>query len=442
MSESLRLANEANNYMDAINNSSEILDEREEKLQELKAKMIWYGFNSPFRVLVARAREERQENSAEEAQDQKKHTKQIRYIASLKKFTLNRTRVAIAAHKIAKALQEFGNEEVVKYLPLNGAYRKMLTDAGESAVEAYRKLLTIFEQKRYPMKTASALISLMQDGMEVERTVQIDANKDARKAIEKMFGKNAKVKDVQLKRKAAGLIKNYSTKVALFTMAALHAAEEAGRKLLEEEEGNGALKKYNQILRESGLSADCSIIESERFEDVKKRMVKEGFVQKIGYDWVMDEEFEALLYRRRQEKKRNAMNEADLLVYRLLQWYYITMHKDSRMVYGAMPSVLANPDEARLSVLQELAPPGYAVKHPPKVIGQKLKMEENAPPMNSRAWGPAFLCIKAKVDAKWAAEEMNVDEGEIASAIPIVKGLVEKPEGRGAEFLQKLKERG
>lgn len=439
MASSLSVANEANDFLDSINADSPIPEGRLEKLQELKAQMILYGFNAPFSALVARTKAEAIEPSAEEVQDQKKHAKFIRYIASLKKFTLNRIRAAISAHKLAIALADAGKPNFIRYLPLNGAYKQMLTEEGELAAESYRTLLSIFEQKRYPMRTASALIGFMQDGVEVERTIQLDANKDAKQSIENMFGKEATVKDVVLKKKSAGLIRNYSTKVSLFTMASICASISAKRLALEEEKKNERLAKYNSILRANKLVPDIGITETERFENVKQEMLKEGFLQKKLGRWLMDEEFEALLYRRRNQKRKSAMEFANLEVYRLLQWYYICMHADARKSYFGMPSVLAEPDEAHLAVLSELAPPNYPISHPPKLISGKLKMEEGAPPIPSRFWGPAYLCVKENLDKKWVCKELNIPETELENAISMVKNLVEKPSGRGAQFLESLK---
>jgi len=439
MAESLHLVSDANNFLDSISKKKGDAAGRLEKLNEFKAQMIAHGFSAPFGAVMASVRAA-DKPGADEIADQKKHASYMRYIAKLKKFTLNRVRVAIAAHKLAQALEDAGMGKMAMFLPFGGEYRKMLTEEGEYAAEGYKSLLSRFEQKRYPMKSASALISLMQDGQEVERTVQIDASKNAAQTIENMFGKSAKVKDVRLGRKAAGLIKNYSTKVALFSAACIHASKKAREEAEKEEGENAALAKYNKILREGGLCADCTITHAERFEDVKKRMEKEGFVQKIGAEMIMDAEFEALLHRRRAQKRKEAMQSAAFFVYKVLSWYYVCMHEAARKAYSALPSVLAEPGEAHLSVMEELVPPEYAIAHPAKTIWHKIKMEENAPPLSSSAWGPALVCIKEGVDASFAAKEFNVPRQEVEGAIGIMKSLIEKPQGRGAKFLKKLKE--
>ena len=436
MSETLRLANEANDFLDAL---SQPKQENLSKLSEYRSKMVEAGFSAPFKTLVARLRSEYLENAAQEAQDIKKHLKEIRYIASLKRSTLNRSRVAIAAHRFAQAFEDFGQSELIPYLPFGGDYKKRLIESGESAVDAYHSLISIFEQQRHAMKSASALVSFMNDGVEVERTINLDADKDAQEHIRKIFGDGAVVKEVELKRRSTSLIKNYSSKIAIFTAASSHATFIANEKMRIEEGKEHHIKRYNDILRKYGLTPDSDITETERFENVKKEMATAGFITKVSLDWIMEDEFKARLHTRRLQRKKAAISQAHLSVYQILRWYYICHNKESRASYGAMPSVLANPQPAQLAAFAELSPPGYLITNPVAVISSKLEMEERAPPMSSRVWGPAFVCVKAGVSTAWAAEEFEVDEKEIESALKIVRPLVEQPQGRGAQFLSKMK---
>jgi Zn-finger domain-containing protein len=128
MPSSLSIANEANNFLDIISPEKEIEEGRLEKLNEFKNAMILHGFNAPFSALLAMSKGEADTQAAEELQDQKKHAKLVRYIASLKKFTLSRVRVAIAAHRLAAGLADAGKPHLIRYLPLDGSYRKMLID--------------------------------------------------------------------------------------------------------------------------------------------------------------------------------------------------------------------------------------------------------------------------------------------------------------------------
>ncbi|MFH0927688.1 MAG: DUF530 family protein [Candidatus Micrarchaeota archaeon] len=436
MSDSYRLAREANEFLDSILQPEE---QNLQKLSDYRAKMVEAGFAAPFRTLVAKLQSDFLENSAAEAQDLKKHLSEIRYAASLKKATLNRCRVAIAAHRLAQAFEDFGQGEFVKFLPLGGDYRKRLIESGEAAVDAYHSLLSIFEQGRHPMKSASALVSFMSEGVEVERTINLDADKNAQEHIKSIFGPDAKVKDVQIKRKTVSMIKNYSTKVALFCAACTYAASIADERMLLGQKQDASISKYNKIMKSYGLSPDADISETDKFENVREEMQKEGFIQKIGLSWIMPDEFKGRLHKRRTERKRAAISQAHMGVYQILQWYYICHNKEGRAAYGSMPSVLIEPQGAQLMPMQELTQPGYLISNPQKLILEKMEMEKTAPPISPKVWGPAFVCINAGVSHKWAAEEFGVDILEIEKAVKLMRPLIEQPQGRGAQFLGKLK---
>lgn len=440
MTGSLQLVRAANELLDSIDEKGERRPERLEELSELRAQMLLAGFNAPFSALMAASRDEMDEASADDMADVRKHMREVRYIASLKRFTLNRVRVASAAHRLADALADSGRSALIPLLPLGGSYRQALLEGGETAVEAYRKLMALFDQRSFSVRSASAVVNVVQDGEEVERTVDLEAGGDAKKTVARIFGEGATIRQVVLKKKASGLIKNHSTRVALFTLAARLGAREARAWTETQISGDDALARYNAILRKNGLTPNAVLTDSERFEKVKAEAHKAGFLtrNKAG-DWVMDEEFEARLHRLRAQARRMAMERADLEVYRLLQWYYACFHAEGRKAYASMPAVLAEPSEAQLAVLNDLKPGHYPLSHPPRVLRAKMEFEAQAPPLPPREWGAAFVCLRAGLEPKWAEDELGVEAAKVASAMPLVKSLSEKPEGRAGAFVAELK---
>lgn len=442
MTDSPRFLAEVNNYLDEIDDSGSFQPERLEKLEDYKTEMLGMGFNAPFSALMAATRDELGESGADEWRDLRKQVWEIRYLASLKHFSLNRVRVAAAAHRLAGALRDFGKPERISLLPLGGAYRKMLFEqGGEPAIEAYRKLLAIFEQRKFAVRGASAVIRIVQDGEEVERTVELSAGADAKATAARLFGKGARVQSVTLGKKSRGLIRNFSTKVALFTAAALEGAAEAKAASEAEEAGDARLARYNDILRKNGLTPDVLLTETEQFEKVKEEAARAGFLKKEKGAWEMEEEMAARLLARRRMKRRRAMEKADEIVYRLLLRYYICHNAEGRKAYGAMPGVLAEPDEERLSVLADLQPAHDGGMQMVRAVAAKLEMEKNAPPLPPRAWGPAFVCLRAGLEPSWAAAHLGADESEVRGAMALVKTLMENPGGRAGEFMSELKKR-
>ncbi len=434
----LPLIREANEFLDAIdeNGSSE---GNVRLLEDYRSKMLLLGFNAPFAALMAQSRSESEEADATEMEDQRKQMKQIRYVASLKKSALNRARVALAAHRLQAALKEAGQDELAAHLPLGGSHLKLLTAGGDHAAEAYRKLMMLFERRSFSLKGASVTIKFEQDGETMERTLSLDAGADAKAAVRKIFGSGVKVSDILIRKKSAGLIKNHSARVALFTAAAVAGSLEGRRQLREQEKTDPRVGQYNSLLRAHGLVPDSTLLKTERFADVKTEAMGAGFLKKVKGEWAGDDEFEAALARRRAQHKHVALSVSCLGVLRLLQWYYVSLASDARQSLGAMPSVLADPTEAQLAVLNDLKPADYPIAHPPRVIAAKLSMEKLAPPLPSRAWGPAFLSLRSGAPLKWVCAELHAREKEAADALPLVRALIQKPEGRGAKFLGALK---
>jgi len=160
--DSIEVIKEANDFLDNLKITNE---QNMQTVLQFRSKMIELGFAVPFKTLFAKMAQEYIEDSEQESQDIKKHLKEIRYLAFLKKSTLNRARVSIASHKIYKAFEEFGVEHLNTYLPIEGDYKKRIIDTGEYAADAYRTLLSMFENRQYKIGGASALISFEKDGI-------------------------------------------------------------------------------------------------------------------------------------------------------------------------------------------------------------------------------------------------------------------------------------
>ncbi|MFH1094743.1 MAG: DUF530 family protein, partial [Candidatus Micrarchaeota archaeon] len=288
----LPLIREANEFLDAIDENGSA-GGNVKRLEDYRSQMLLLGFGAPFAALVAQSKSEAEEADADELADQRKQMRGIRYIASLKKSALNRVRVALAAHRLQSALAESGQDKLAAHLPLGGSHLKLLTQGGDHAAEAYRKLMVLFERRSFSLKGASVTIKFEQDGETMERTLLLDAGADAKETVRKIFGSGAKISDILIRKKSAGLIKNHSTRVALFTAAALQGSNTGRIKLLDEEKSDPRVGEYNSLLRSHGLVPDSTLLATERFSGVKIEAGKAGFLKKVKGEWVGDDEFEA-----------------------------------------------------------------------------------------------------------------------------------------------------
>ena len=451
MSDSLSFVAEVNRYLDSVDEQGTLDEGRMARLEEYKAGMLERGFNAPFLAMLAQTRAEMEEEAAADAQDRSRQLKRLRYIASLKRFTFNRLRVALATHKLAGALRESGQGALIPCLPLGGSYVKALSNAGEMAAEAYHYLMGLFLPRRFSIAGASALIKAAAGEKTEEKEVDLGESENPSEDLRALLGKTKGVKEVAIAQKPKGLIRNHSTRVALFTAASI-AAEKEAREIMKEEMEKDAgpqtganadagrrLKDYNALLHKNNIVPDVPLPALEGMEKLAEEAVAGGFARRVHGQIVMDEELELALHKRRARYRHLCIEGAGRRVFGLLVWYYVCLHAQGRKDYGSMPAVLAEPDEKLLHMLHELQPAGDPLKHPDRLLMQKLQLEGRAPPLPSRAWGPAFIALKTGQDAAWAAKYFAADEAAISQAIPIVKSLLARPGGRGAKFLQELK---
>jgi len=442
MSDALRLVSEVNSYLDSVDEQGSFDEARMPKLEDFKTQMLERGFNAPFQAMMAQTRAEMEDEEADDLADKSKQIKRFRYIAALKRFTLNRTRVALASHKLAQALRESGQAALIPHLPFGGSYVKALSQSGDMGMEGYHFLMGLFTPRRFNLSSASALIKTAGAKNE-EKELDLGAEEDPASALKGLLSKGRGSKTITIQNRPITLIKNHSTRVALFTMASCATEAKARQTMKEEEKGDRRLGDYNALLHRYGLVADVEIVQvAEVLPKLLEEAAKGGFVVKTkAGDFLMEEKLEAQLHARRAQHRHLCIEGTRAIVYRLILWYYVCFHSEGRKSYGAMPSVLAEPDEQQLRVLKELQPQEGSLKHVDRIVVSKLQAEGRAPPLPSKVWGPAFVALKANKKAKWAAETFFAEEQAIADAMLLVKGLLEAPEGRGSKFLGALKKK-
>ena len=202
MTDSLELVAEVNEFLDTIDESGKFEPKRQSKLEAYKTAMLEAGFNAPFSAMIAQARDlGDDEESADDTQDRSKQVKRMRYIASLKKFTLNRLRVALASHRLEQALRESGRGELAEDLPFGGAYVKEMSKGGEMALEGYQYVMGLFQPKRFQLTGASAIIKTEKDK---PQTLELD-EEDVAANLKALAGKG-KIKDIIISTQKQSLV--------------------------------------------------------------------------------------------------------------------------------------------------------------------------------------------------------------------------------------------
>lgn len=430
---SLSLAHEANALLDEIEEKG--ADEFTlTRLEEMRGNMLAAGFSAPLGHIIAATKSEVEDYSPAETEDVRKQIGNIRYLAAMKKFTLNRVRVAIAANKIAAALSRLELAEGVKYLPLGGSYRKRLFGAHPVAIDCYHKLMEYFSAHAFDIEVGTAKVQLESAGMAAQIDIDISDGADATEKVLDMFGPEASVVGEGKRKKRVGLIRNYSAKVALFCAASLIGAQEAERQMKGKKEDED-VAKYNAILARHKMYSDVALSDVEGFEGAKKEAKKAGFLTQDIDEFEFAEGFAEKIAARRRQRKKFAERAAQDFVLAAMMRTFVMFNENGRGQLG-IPSLMATPDEKQLSVLAHLAPEGYAIKHPSKFVAEKIAFEKSAPPLPSSSWGPAFICAKTHIGIDESAKLFGADDKEISAALPIVSSLIENPQGRGAKFLE------
>lgn len=434
---SLSLVHEANALLDELDEKGADAFSLE-RLEEMRGQMLAGGFSAPFASVMAATRSEADDWSAAESEDVKKQIGNIRYVAALKKFTLNRVRTAIAAQRISNALNLLGYAQYVKYLPLGGSYRKMLFASHPVAVECYHKLMSHFTAHAFEADAATASVELegLGDGAKIQ--VDLASVEGAEEKIRELFGPDALVANLKKTKKKVGLIRSYSGKVALFCAASILGSQAAEGKMNEKPEKDGRVLAYNSILAKYKIYPDAALSEVEGFEKAKKELVKAGFMTEDAGDFELEETIAASIAARRRMRKKFAESAAQEFVFGVLLRFYVNLNEAARKTAG-LPSTQISPDEKQLAVMAHIAPEKFPLSHIPKVVAEKIEFEGKSIPLAPEVWGPAFVCARGHLDAAWAAKEFAGDEKEIAGAVPMLSSLLEHPEGRGARFLSGAK---
>ncbi|MEM3361810.1 MAG: DUF530 family protein [Candidatus Anstonellaceae archaeon] len=397
---SVVLTKEANDFLDELVLSKSSNDQIIEKLSDLKDKMLMMGFNSPFRAMVFKTYREFVENSKSDLLDQKKQKSYFVYLASLKKFTLNRVAVAYAAHKLKNSLEKLGYGYLVEFLPYGGEYRQKLLDI--YALESYLYLQELFK----PLKLEHQPNKLIN------------------------FDKHYKI----FTRKSL-IFKSYASKVALFCAIANFAAKKV------KEELNLSIppevSEYNKILKSYGFVEDAVITSIENYPNLFEQLKEKKFLLKSKDSFYLDPDLEAKLNKRRNEKKNKTILYSAEILFNLLFDYYLITNLAARESTVVLYSVSPNPPKEHLEVLDELCP--QKDFSPSFFLEEKFLLEKQKVPLNPKLVGVSFFCIKANKDPQEMAKRYDLDYQELQEAIFLIKDIIENKDQKLSIFLESLK---
>ncbi|MCX8163653.1 MAG: DUF530 family protein [Candidatus Micrarchaeota archaeon] len=396
---SVVLIKRANDFLDDLAASPTSDEEILKKIEEFKNQMLMLDFNAPFRAVLQKTYSEVEENSVLNSLDQKKQKNYIIYLASLKKFTLNRVAVAYAAHKFKNSLERFGYNYLVEFLPLGGEYRQKLSDI--YALEAYLHLQEIFKP------------------MQIEQ-----------------YSKNINFqKNYKIVTKKKVIFKSHSSKVALFSAIALFASKKAQKEV--DETATEKINLYNSILKSCGFIADILPSNFENFPFLLEKLKQTNLLYHSKEKFYLEPELEARLNKRRMEKKNKAVFYACQILFDLLFDYYLTTNSSSREGGQLFYSITPTPAKEHLEVFDLL----YQEQKfkPSAFLEEKFILEQKNIPLNPKIVGVAFLYLKTGLALEELSKRYKIKEEEIKEAVEILQHLTQREDSKLSLFLEGLK---
>ncbi len=473
---SLALVTKANVLLDEIGGSdaAERFDPTNTLiLEDMRSQMSELGFASPLLFLIQQTKDE-MGCEPEDAADMRKHMRDIKYVANLKKFTFNRVRVALAAHKIAEGMK-LRHDPALQFLPLGGEYVAQMAKAGNAAVFAYGEVMDEFTRGRRAHDRYTAIVNYRdKKGMDKSVEFRLSMAEKISEKVKYIYGDSAEVRSIRLSKAEPPLIKSKASRIALLTAFASQSALEVKREMLDDENERGKkgskLKEYNNVLRKAGIAPDTPLeafAEDEQFSCVMKELAAKGLLagpeagkkardkanesmigdrdegsnaarkEGAGGERALEESLADEIFER-QARMRSEMfvRTSERLLLPIFK-FYMTRSEAEREQGNIYPSLATSPTEKQLDVLNLLSHRSLrGIPLISRLVARKLEAEGTSAGIPAAAFGAAFLSLETKRDVKSCANLFGVPENEARDAISKISAT---RTGRGAEFLKKAK---
>lgn len=434
-----RLIAQANEFMDGItiDSAKENLDDYIRQLNEFKEKMVRYGFDVPYLPMIS-LRKLASELERDDLLDIKKQFGILKYEAFLKKMTLRRTRVALASHYL---LNSIFDDELKQHLPVDGNYVSQLLRLPLSAVDAYYTVNKWLKGRRQPY----VLLTFEQRTDQGVRRETVRLNmlgEDAVNRAKTQYGDNIRIISTR-KVVPKPLITDASVRVALATAVTSFAYNK-----VDLPDPSERLSRYNRILREHGFVEDVVVTDDELFGHVVPVLVEEGFLREDPVDMPVDNPFreDPGRYRLdpaivREINLRNRMRKTSAtgtalraLSLPLLKHYILKTGSARESDNGGIPSLAINPTADQLIMLDEYGRMVH-LQDLGKAVAEKVAHESKMRVPGS--FGPGYLGLRYPEKIDLLASLLDVSVDDIMSGMDVVHSVIE---GRGSEFIKRLKE--
>ena len=379
----------------------------ETELKSLKEEMLRRGFNAPFKHILLSVFKELDKD---EAKDVAKHMKYFRQIAMLKKLALRMCNVALASIKMKDYLEKEGYHDLIPHLPFNGDYIKNIIKAGYMGVMLYKDMMNV-------LSSFGEKIEMYEFNIK-ELSFEYKVKAKSEEEVKKRYGEveiTGKVK----KPKIVPIIRSPSVRRALVSAIISYSFDTLKHLLYPKE-----LEKYNAILHKHGIEPLTRLDFLEGFENAKKELVKEGFMDEKEGHYITKKEIAKKIEEARLNFRRKFIKTSYLMLFVPIIKHYLTKNFNERRKLRLYPTLSVKPTDLQLTFLRyaEVGFDAFAV------VKEKLKMEERG---NSKLISAGLLAEKK--DKEFISKFLNISKEDIEKGKRLVKGL---RGGRGDEFLK------
>jgi hypothetical protein len=279
-----------------------------------------------------------------------------------------------------------------------------------------------------------AKVEYEENGKRIHKSIRVIKKDNLEERIKKDFGKNARVIKTRIV-KQPGLITSDSARISIILSFVSKASQEVKQIMNEQEQGK--IREYNELLRKNKLIPDSRLDLVEGFENVKSELIERNFLVQTEEELTMDEELKSQITKRNSlgnlltEKK--AIRDLLLTIYK----FYILNSKTQRQENNLLPTLTIEPEESHLEVFNILEHGENKIENATKILKQKLEYENLIPRMDPKIFGASFFVYKSN-NMDWGIKFFNISNEDLTAGINEIKLVLEK--GRGKEFLEAVRD--
>ena len=428
--DSTLLIAEANNFLDRLERPRTVkeIEQNLTSLARIKEEMMSAGFNATFPELMFNMKSEMLDEDI--PSDVGKQLKSLREFANLKKHTLNRVRIAIAAHNIFYNMLQRGTVyEFSNSLPFNGQYLYDLIYLGEPAIRAYNALNIILSQKKDEKGGEFTVVISVEGNKE---TLKLDSNQNLGERVKRIYGEGASILSITRRKTELPLVNGRSNSVAIAAAYAQLAAKNIYPKLSGKVPlSDDKHKAYASVLSKYGLSADTRIDLIEDRESLEDELYSKKLLFEENNIKVLDSKIVESITKNRKRYNREIVKEAERLLAGDVFYFFMTESKKARTTYPLFKGISGEVDD-RFAFLSK-----YEVGKAKDLIMEKTTLEALVPTSSKEL--AAVLVMNAGKPKAWCMEKFEISDSELESAKSKLAPYLKNVSSQAKEFLDLIK---